>query len=47
MLTQTDLFIGGQQGYHTYRIPAMIVSARERCWRSARVAGTRAATLET
>ena len=28
MLTQTDLFIGGQQGYHTYRIPAMIVSAR-------------------
>ena len=28
MLTQTDLFIGGQQGYHTYRIPAMTVSTR-------------------
>ena len=28
MFTQTDLFIGGQQGYHTYRIPAMTVSTR-------------------
>ncbi len=26
-LKQRDLFIGGQEGYHTYRIPALVVSA--------------------
>lgn len=27
-LQQTDLFIGGQGGYHTYRIPALVVTSR-------------------
>ena len=25
---QFDLFVGGRDGYHTYRIPAMVVSAK-------------------
>ncbi len=28
MLDQSDLYISGRGGYHTYRIPAMVVSAR-------------------
>jgi sialidase-1 len=27
-LTQTKLFVAGQDGYHTYRIPALVVSTR-------------------
>lgn len=27
-LRQTDIFISGEEGYHTYRIPAMVVSAK-------------------
>ncbi len=27
-LTRTDVFVGGEGGYHTYRIPALIVSVR-------------------
>lgn len=28
LISQTDLFIGGDNGYNTYRIPAMVVSKR-------------------
>ncbi|MBM3801005.1 MAG: exo-alpha-sialidase [Acidimicrobiia bacterium] len=28
LLTQTDVFLEGEQGYHTYRIPAMVISKK-------------------
>ena len=27
-IAKTDLYVGGEGGYHTYRIPALIVSAK-------------------
>jgi len=27
-LNQTDVFVSGREGYHTYRIPAMVVSTK-------------------
>src|SRR6266478_3847723 len=29
LLRQSDLFVGGKDGYHTYRIPSLIVTKKD------------------